>query len=536
MKTSPTSLEAQVRNEIDRLHKRNSADYESLLRDVENNRRPVLLNLPQLVASMSQHRFLVLEWGRGTGKTTMRGYRWSRMLNEMPGSTGLFIGPTYQFILTRIIPSMVQGLEMFGIFKDLHYFIGKEPPRSWRKNWKRAFQAPEKIDRYITFWNGTGVHLISQDVPGDGRGLNADWLDTDESALLSGELIQTNNEPSLRGTSSSFRGSPLWGSRFYSSSTPLTPEGQWLIDFEEKAKKDPKTYGFISATCEHNLHNLRPEYLKEAEENAYSTWIFNAEYRNIRPNFVRNSFYSMLDIKRHTYTGAYNYSHYNDVGASVDCRGDGDLVRGVPLILGVDWGASINSLTVNQYLRSLNEYRTLKSMYVLGDEKKIQDDLFNDFCEYYQYHDSREVEIWYDNMGNQRTGNTNRTRAEQARDLLLARGWKPRLMTSGLTNPQHGLKHLLWEAIFQEKNTLLPRYRMNKDNCRELYLSMRNAKTVTGRYGETKKDKSSERSTRIPRQEATDLSDANDAPIFGKFYSLLRYQNSTLPDPRVSRS
>ena len=57
---------------------------------------------------------------------------------------------------------------------------------------------------------------------------------------------------------------------------------------------------------------------------------------------------------------------------------------------------------------------------------------------------------------------------------------------------------------------------MNKDNCRELYLSMRNAKTKQGTNGEIKKDKSIEKRGR-PRQEATDLSDANDNPIWGMF-------------------
>ena len=526
-----------IRAEIDRLHRRNSADYESLISQIESQtmKRKVVLNVPQVVASLARQRTLCIEWGRGTGKTTMYGYRWAQIAAEMPRSTGLMIGPTYQSILTRIVPSLVAGLELFGLYKDLHYFIGRNPPPSWRKSWTRAYQAPERVDHYIQFWNGMGVHLISQDVAGDGRGLNADWLAGDEAALLSYEKIQQDSDPTLRGTNKAFKGSQFFGSRFFSSSTPLTPEGQWFVDYETKARQMPGQVAFVSATCEHNLHNLREGYLKEAEENSYAQWIFNAEYKNIRPNFTRNSFYSLLDIKRHLYSN-YNYAHYQAIGQAVDCRGDADLISGVPLILGIDWGASINCMTVNQYLRSINEYRTLKSMYVLGDEKKIQDDLFNDFMEYYQYHEPREIEMWYDNTGNQRTGNTSRTRAEQARDQLTRRGWKVRLMTTGVTNPQHALKHLLWEAVLREQDKSLPKYKMNKDNCKELYLSMRNAKAITGRMGETKKDKSAERSGRIPRQEATDLSDANDAALFGKFYALLRFRNTSLPDPKVTRS
>ena len=61
-------------------------------------------------------------------------------------------------------------------------------------------------------------------------------------------------------------------------------------------------------------------------------------------------------------------------------------------------------------------------------------------------------------------------------------------------------------------------------------MSMRFAKTKPGSNGEIKKDKSSEKSTKIKRQHATDLSDANDAPIYGMFQHVMRYGTSFIPD------
>ncbi len=528
MKRLTAQQQVELKEQIKRLHQKGGGDYETLLRQVQKHQQIVPLNLPQYMAAISQAKEKYLEWGRGTGKTTFRGFHWSEILNELPRSTGLFIGPSYQFILTRIIPSLVQGLEMMGIYQGLHYFIGQRPPRSWRKSWVKAYQPPGKYDRYITFWNGVGVHLISHDVQGDGRGLNSDWVDGDEAGLLNIEKLQENTDPTLRGTKKEvFKKSRYFGSKLYTSSTPLTPEGQWFVDFEDKALEHPDQIAFIKATCKHNLENLMEGYLEQAERNAYQYWVYLAEYLNVRPKWTKDSFYSLLDPDIHLYSN-YDYGYYHSPGQSIDCRGDADLVKGTPLILGVDWGAAINCLSVNQHLQSINEFRTLKSMYVLGDEQKLQDDLFKEFHEYYRHHDNRDLYLYYDKSGNQQTGHTKQTRAEQARNQLRALGWRVNLMTIGTINPHHYEKFLLWGRILKENDPRLVRYRMNKDNCRELYLSMRNAKTKQGNNGEIKKDKRSEKSGR-PRQEATDLSDANDNPIWGMFRYYLNNMGMVYP-------
>lgn len=526
----------KIKEAIKRLHDRQSGDYETLIKQVEKHRTTVTLNVPQMLASMSTALFLYLEWGRGTGKTTQRGQRWSSILREMPRSTGLLIGPSYQFILTRIVPSLIKGLEMFGLYEGLHYFVGERPPVKWRKHWVNPYEKPKKYDRYISFWNGTGVHLISHDVPGDGRGLNADWADGDEAALLNPAHIQENTDPTLRGTSKSFEKSQFFGSRFYTTSTPLTPEGKWFLKGEELAAQQPEKYNFISATCEWNLHNLRKGYLEEARDNAYQEWVFLAEYKNKRPEFTKDGFYNLLDADIHCYY-SYDYNHYHQVGQSQDCRGDSDLVKGVPLILSMDFGAAINCLSVNQHLKSINEYRTLNAMYVLGTDQKIQDDLLKNFHEYYRHHQagSKRVFLYYDNTGNNETGITKYTRAMLAKRQLDKLGWEVQLMTVGGRNPDHDKKYMVWERILREDSPRLPKYRMNRGNCQDLYTSMRNAKAIPGRNGEVRKDKSSERSSKIPRQHATDLSDANDQAIFALFGGSINYHGDPLPDTIVSQ-
>ncbi|MEM9928520.1 MAG: hypothetical protein AAF840_01750 [Bacteroidota bacterium] len=528
--------EERLKEAIQMIHEREGGNYQQLISQAKP--RLIEYNIPQVFAAYTPQQMRVLEWGRGTGKTTTLAGTVYRCVREMPRSTGLFIVPNYQFALSHIIGSLVKGLEMYGLYQNLHYFISEKPPRKWRKSWGRAYEPPQDYKHYVTFWNGTGMHLISHDVPSAGRGLNSDWIIGDEAALLDPAKLQENTDPTRRGTNQFVFGNcPLLGLRMYVSSTPITPQGRWMFKLEDQARQQPDKIMYHRATCQYNLHNLRPGYLEDAKAIAYNSWVFNAEYMGIRPRFTKDSFYPLFDSDKHCYREkTVDGEQYHLLTETTNCRGDLDLTRGVPLILGMDWGASINCLTVNQYLRSINEYRTLKDMFVLGEDQKIQDDLFKEFHEYYEPHQGscKIIHLWYDNTGNLKTGNTRQTRAQQAKTQLEGLGWQVELKTLGLVNPRHEAKYNLWTQVHREDNPRLPRYRVNFYRTRNLQASMANAQTKEGRNGEIKKDKSIEKKKGIDRQHATDLSDANDAPMYGMFGHLMYSDGMALPGPRAS--
>ncbi len=529
----------ELKEEIARVHERGSGDFQSLHRQVEKETRRLEYNYPQLIATHARQKVLHLEWGRGTGKTTIIGDRLRKLLYQMPRSSGVFIAPTYQYTLTRILPSLIQGLELQGLYQNLHYFVGKLPPRSWRNDWGTAYQPPEKFGNYITFYNGMGIHLISQDVPGDGRGLNTDWVIGDEAALLNINKIEENIDPTLRGTAArEFKNKFLFGSKLYTSSTPITAEGRWFIEMEEKALINPKKFCLIRADARHNQANLRPGYLEEARESAYNQWIFEAEYLNVRPKVVTDGFYPLLDTEVHAYT-SYDYNHYTNLGKTVDCRGDSDLVPEKPLSLGVDWGATINCMVVGQ--RVGMEMRILKSMYVLGDNQETQQDLIRNFNKYYRHHPTKRIILWYDASGNNETGFTKRNRAEMARDQLTKLGWRVETrIHNKRTNPMHEKKYILWQMLLGESNPerpqQMPLIRINKPNCKELWISMSNAKVLKGTKGDIKKDKRGE-TKGANRMHKTDLSDACDYLIYGMFNDMMYGGGGSsiiIPESRVS--
>ena len=512
---------------IMKLHRTGSKDWQSLSKQVIKNYKPLAYNFPQMFAAMATKKFpwIFLEWARGTGKTTFLGHHTRECVSQMPRSNGMLIGPSYQKILTQILPSMIQGLEQQGLFQNLHYFIGRRPPKSWK--WQTPYQPPNKFDKYISFWNGAGINLISHDVPGDGRGLNTDFEIGDESALLDKHKLDENTLPTLRGSNkTAFERCHLFASRMHTSSTPLTQKGQWFVEMEEASIKEPNKIKFISADSRMNAHNLRDGYLEDARA-VTLPWVYDAEYLNIRPRQIKNGFYPLLDEDTHGYN-QFDYAYYNAMGKTVDCRGDQDLSANEPLIVGQDFGAAINCMVVNQHVG--NEFRCLKDFYVLGENKQIQSDMVKNFADYYEYHKNKTIYLYFDNTGNNETGITKYTRAEQTANQLHARGWKVRLRTVGGRNPHHYDKYLLWLAILGKRNPRLPEFRINASNARNTFISMRNAGAKQGRNKTVEKDKSSEKSKTIKREHATDHSDAMDAPIYGMFNHLMTQSSTKLPD------
>lgn len=522
-----------IREEIERLHRRGGSDWKTLLNQSEAHYRPIYYNTAQWLAwnVPATVKHVDLEWGRGTGKTTVFARFTRAIAEDLPRGVFQWEVPTYQKFLTEIIPAYIHALEMQGLYKDLHYFIGRRPPARWR--WPEPYKPPIKYDNFITFWTGFGINLLSQDIHGAGRGLSTDGRFADEACLLSKKKLDEESGPSIRGSNArELGGRRYFDFRIMASSTALTKEGAWFIEREEAAQMLPGEHKFIRANCVENilLGYLKPDYLTQARRDCADEVTFQAEYLNIRPRFVRNGFYALLDGDRHAYTN-FDYGHYaNRIGGTPDCRGDGDLVAGQPLVLGADWGAAINSLVAGQNLPG--EFRALKNFFSLGADGETQDDLFRRMDEYYAPHKAAcpDLFLWYDATGNAATGNTKLTRAQQAEALLTGMGWRVRRMTLTGTNPRHFEKYRLWERILQERDPRMPRFRINRQNCRELWVSMSNAKAKTAPNGEIRKDKSGERADNPQRQYATDLSDALDQPVFGLFNPLMKDYGPPLPD------
>jgi len=479
----------------------------------------VQLNIAQLMAWKATQKQKYLEWGRGAGKTTFLGFHTLNLVKQMPRASFAMVGSTYSQILSRFMPAIKEGLELFGVYEGVDYVVGSMAGK--KMGFKMPWQSPDAFNNIWHWSNGAIFQFVSLDHKDSGRGLNSYAILGDESALLDDENLAINVKNTNRAQKEIYKKSPLLHSEVFTSSTPLTKKGRWFTEMEAAAIKDPKGIYFQKATAKVNMQNLRPDYFEYMRQAYRNDMIYNAEMLNIRPKEITDGFYAQLTTDHYYTDNDLSYletlSPLKDVnGNSFNCKQDRDLIKSKPLIISVDWGASINSMTVSQEQDGV--YRVLKEFYVKSP--KILDHLFlEEFCPYYEDHQCKEVRFYYDRTGNNSTANSKLTYADQAREILKSQGWKVFTMTTG-TNPSYMDKFQLINVALKEDGKLrgVPKIRINEANCPNLIISMENAECLDRGKG-IEKDKRSERRKGVDQEHATHLSDTFDYPFFSLYWS-----------------
>lgn len=507
-------------------------------------------------------------WGRGTGKTQgPLAFRTINAANAMPrGATGL-VGLTYMQLLDRTLPPLMKAWENFGYYEGLHYWIRRRPPKE--------FKIPDAIypvlhpEHSIYWWNGHVFHLISQDRPGSANGKTVDAIAGDEARFLNHKRYMDDIAPINRGNRELFGHLPEHHMVTMCTDMPTDPRAKWIL--EKKELMDTKSIAqivnlqlelqkieqqfILAKTAESKryyyrkireyqkvLNALRANtvYYSEASsldnieilgEDTIRQWrremlwpVFRAAILNENVITVENGFYPLLDTDHHCYS-MYDYSYIESLGLYLpegvikDCRKDGDIIKGNPLDVSFDYNSSIKSLVIGQETKRF--YRTLKSMYVKREEQKILDDLVDEFCAYYKYHNVHHVNYFYDNTALV----TDATRLETLADVVTNRfvhnNWTVNRMYIG-QQPMHETRFRLFETVFKENDPKFMPCRFNRENCDALLTSMQQVKTRTGKNG-IEKDKRSESNTSIKQEEAPHLSDAWDTLYIGRFKTSYGY-------------
>lgn len=483
--------------------------------------RIITLNFAQIVAILAKQKIKYLEWGRGTGKSTILAYFMLMMAKYMPRATFILVGNTYAQVLSNTLKSTKKALEMFGIYEDVDYVVGSTQGK--RLGYKMPYEKPNHWTNIIHFSNGTVFQLVGLDNPNSsngGRGINSSGILADEAALLDDQKLAINVKNTNRAMAkSAIHGdNPYLLAEIYVSSTPLTKKGAWFLKGEELARKKPEQYFFHSATAHWNLDNVRPDYFEYMKDSYTSDMIYKAEMLNERPKEIADGFYPQL-TDDHYYTN-YDNDYLEGIpltdinGDHFNCKQDSDVIKTDPLIVSVDWGVNINAMTVHQPVE--NEWRVLKEFFVKSP--KILDHLFlEEFLPYYAPHPCKEIHLYYDRTGNSRMANSKLTFAEQAKEILEAKGWTVYLMTTG-TNPDYIDKfRLINVALKDDGRKNLPRIRINKANCPNLIVSMEHAE-ARDNNGKFEKDKRPEQRKKVEQEHATHLSDTFDYPFFALFW------------------
>lgn len=520
--------------------------------------KKVYFNKPQRLTQLIGANTTVIVGGRRTGKTDSIAAPFVlRNMQRMPGSTGGIVVPTFKHGLTNTLPGLLAAWKRWGFLNEVHYVIGKKPPKSFA----RPITEPHDYEHVVSFYNGSIAVIISQDRPGSSNSLTLSWLLVDEAKFIDYQKLKDETLPANGGIKSHFGRHSYNHSIMILSDMPQTQKGSWFLHYREKM--DPELIATIEATVyeiwrtKERVKELNAKgkevpahlkgYLRRLDRNLNkmrSVAVYYKEYSSIenlqllgenyikqmkrdltpltfqtsilcqRIGIAKDGFYSSMK-ESHKYDANDN-QYLDTLGydydfAKLDSKADSDVDPDSPICIGMDYNANINWIVAGQPRdRRLN---VIKSFYVKF-ERKIPA-LIDDFCQYYSDHRNKTVVFYYDATA---LGSNYAVNDQDFHYVIVhefeRHGWQVESIYLG--NPmRHDEKYLLINQGFAGKQRLMPFF--NRTNNEALILAIQAAGVSRGRNG-FRKDKSGEKlaeSEEALLEHRTDGTDAFDTLYIG---------------------
>lgn len=518
-----------------------------------SNTKRIYFNRAQQEAMLVGANTEVDIWGRRTGKSHgIIAPRIVRNVQMMPGSTGAFVSSTFKQAHMRTLPAMLMGLQELGYKRDVHFVIGKRPPK--RLGFLRPLVEPNNFDDVVSWYNGSIQVIISQDVKLSSNSMTLDYVIADEAKGLNFDKLKDETFPANGGTKRYFGNCPWHHGYVFVSDMPVTKAGRWLLNYREKM--DPELIETIKGLMVewHRLKGLpdteyKARAIRETEKyiaqlrsiavyySECSTFenvdvvglsylrqqkrdlpplIFQTSIMSKRIERLQDGFYPNFSEKIHTYIAnnnkplinqLYKFDKEDDYG----CLLDADLDLKSPITGAFDYNSNINWLVVAQ--RDGLKLKILKSFFVKYTRKLRE--LIDDFCHYYRHHQTREFIYYFDNtaLGSNYAVN-NDDFASVICDQLTKNGWK--VVKIHIGNPmKHHEKFNILNECFTGAKHLMPV--LNRENNEALIISIALAEVVISARG-FQKHKGGEKlaeSEDDPLEYRTDGSDAFDTLVLG---------------------
>lgn len=477
-----------------------------------DSRSQVYINAKQREFLAAPQRRKTFVGGRGSGKSTTKGFKDYQRFHQLPRSKFLLAGLTYNQILTKTLPAAEQAWKSCG-FKEYdkdkkagHYVIGVKPPHWWIK----PLAPPRNYDNVITFCNGYTIEMLSLDRPDSGRGGSYDGLDIDESALIKQETYSTVLRPMVRGNIYAWN-SPLHHEICDYTSAPWLPSGQWVFNTEELAKTQPKKYAFIESSAYDNIEVLGKEYINDLRDEMTKLQ-FAVEVENKRLKKIPNCFYPAFSEDKHLVANTWSYRQ-NDAGLWVS---DANFLNpDQPLDGSFDFNAAIVSTLICQEVG--REYRIDNALFTKESSLTLIDAQVDLICSTYATHKTKVINLYGDRNGNNENPGLKKTFYESIIERFAKHKWKAILIPKGLDS-EHRVRHQIVNGLLSEDNVRLPKVRMNLERCKYLAISIQNSPM----NGDWTKNKASER-VLIDQERATHLSDCLDNVLVAKFQNLFSF-------------
>ncbi|MBR6890773.1 MAG: hypothetical protein IKN05_07255 [Clostridia bacterium] len=511
------------------------------------------------VAANTEVLICARRFGKSFGVISRRLKRNAQM---MPGSTGGFIASSYRQARTRTLPAALSGLREAGLVEGIHYVIGKRPPA--RLGYKKPLVPVQNFEDVVTFYNGTQMIVISQDVKMSSNSLTLDWVIADEAKGLDYDKLKDETFPANGGTMRYFADCPWHHSMVFVSDMPVLKSARWLLNYREKATPDivDAILGLLQlrwtvvreypdgeakrdrlTKIDRLLADLRRQAVFYREWSIFENidvvglqyvrqmkrdlppLVFQTSILSRRIEKLSDGFYPNFRESLHTYIKNNNTAlqHFLANGITdYGCLADADLDPKAPISIAFDYNANINWLVAGQRDGSL--LRVIKSFYVKY-QRKLRE-LVDDFCNYYRAHLKKEVIFYYDTTA---LGSNYAVSKDDFKSIIIeqfrSHGWRVEAKFIGKPLP-HNQKYTIINDCFRGAKHLMPVF--NKENNEALLTAITLAEVDISPLG-FRKQKGGEKlaeSEDDPLEFRTDGTDAFDTLLLGNI--LYPYSTSAI--------
>ena len=141
-------------------------------------------NDPQQEVMYTAAKDSVIVGGRGIGKGLIHAAWNLRNMQRMPGSITGFVGANCKRVLTNTLPSMLIHWENWGFKRDLHWCVGRKPPKSW--GWGEPIFEPDNWENILSLYNDqSAISFLRTGAVHPTRILMTHWILTRPSLLTS---------------------------------------------------------------------------------------------------------------------------------------------------------------------------------------------------------------------------------------------------------------------------------------------------------------------------------------------------------------
>lgn len=500
----------------------------------ESNIIDLYANRMQLLVHLVDANRIVVEAGRGTGKTEgVTGPRTIRVASSMPGETAGFGHSTYIRLMSIIIPELIsfyrspRGVDGQPLLREGIDFVYGE------KDLPRHFCRPRypilHPEHSIVFANGFNIRLVSTDQPDSIAGANIVHFFFEEMKHSDGEKVRSRIFPAMRVGrlgSSEVHKSPYYGGFTGVSDTARVALGEdaWFTKYADQMDRQ-LVEDIITLSLHVNKAMAAVQRGQEVERNRrvieryqpllddmrrdclfylrVSTFVnsevlgskfFTDNFSNlsmsefltsicsIHDMDYENMFFDRFSTEKHVFEDSYKYKDLMSRTLKDTFTIDSSYLKyydpDARIILGNDPG-SFASLVVAQEKKTANELRVLKEFFVYSPEDI--EDMAARFDAFFSSARNRHVDLYYDRAGNKRNERrVNETDARELKAQLEARGWRVNLKNLGQATIYHWQHYYLWRRLLSNDERKVPRILIDYNECPNLVSAMISCKKVHG--------------------------------------------------------